>query len=128
MRDLVLIVDDDESGRETIAMILEEEGYAVVSADSAADALEILRDLPVPAVILLDLWMPGMTGHQFLASLRSDPRFVRTPVILLSAERSSPMDDRRVVACLQKPCDLSTLLHAIQGAVTKPEPRTPTEL
>ncbi len=78
----ILIIDDDDSFRETLREILEGEGYPVIEAKSAPDALGFLsqRDF---SMILCDVVMPGMDGREFLKTIKE--RGIRTPVIMMSA-------------------------------------------
>src|SRR5690349_16993945 len=84
----VLVVDDDADIRETVSLILEDEGYEVQSAQDGAAALGVLRAGPLPDVILLDLMMPVMNGWQFREQQTRDPRLAAIPVVVLSADSS----------------------------------------
>jgi CheY-like chemotaxis protein len=110
----VLIVDDDEDLRGTLAGILEEEGHDVEEASDGAEALAYLRRTrALPDVILLDLMMPGMNGWQFREAQRRDPRLAPIPVVVLTASRTlhlNPIDAARIV---YKPLDLDDLLDAV---------------
>ena len=71
----ILVVDDNEALRENIAEALELEGYAVTAVGSGARALETLASEPLPAVVLIDVRMPGMSGTELVGRLRdSDGR------------------------------------------------------
>ncbi len=59
----VLIVDDEEGIRESLAGIFEDEGYVVLTAGSGEETLRVLKDQS-PDVILLDVWLKGMDGIQ----------------------------------------------------------------
>jgi two-component system, NtrC family, nitrogen regulation response regulator NtrX len=65
----ILIVDDEKNIRRTVRMVLEGEGYAVEEAGSGEEALARLPDI-APDVLLLDVQLPGMSGHEVLESLR----------------------------------------------------------
>lgn len=84
---MVLVVDDDSGIRETLAEVLHDEGYDVVTAMHGRDALDKLRaDGRQPCVILLDLMMPVMTGGQFYAEQQKDPKLASIPVVIISAD------------------------------------------
>jgi putative two-component system response regulator len=85
---LVLIVDDEYAGRETLQSILEGEGYQLEMAENGMQALEKAKEL-LPDVILLDVMMPGMTGYEVCQRVRSDPEIAEIPIIVLTA-----LDDR----------------------------------
>ena len=88
MSSTVLIVDDEESGRQTVESVLEGEGYNIAMAENGFQAIEKARSL-LPDVILLDVMMPGMTGFEVCQRIRSDPQLAEIPIILLTA-----LDDR----------------------------------
>jgi CheY-like chemotaxis protein len=84
---LVLIVEDEEPLREAACLKLVQAGYETLSAGTAEAALTILEKR-VPAIIWLDLLMPGMGGFQFLEKLRGDDRWRNIPVIVVSVSGS----------------------------------------
>src|SRR5512141_196792 len=88
MSSTVLIVDDEEAGRETLESILEGEGYNIITAENGPQAIEKAKTY-FPDVILLDVMMPGMTGFEVCERIRSDPQVAEIPIIILTA-----LDDR----------------------------------
>src|SRR5687768_1316558 len=101
----VLIVDDDDCGRETLGRILEVGGYRVARAATGSEALWQMREAGRPGLIVLDLLMPGLSGWEFIARQQRDPGLADIPVIVVSAEDASRLGDRRpgVVEQFQKP-------------------------
>ena len=83
----ILIVDDDLDFQDALATLLQSKGYVVSSADNGAKALQQLRESDPPGLILLDLMMPVMDGHEFLAHRNSDPVLSDVPVVVLTAGR-----------------------------------------
>lgn len=85
---VVFVVDDDPSIRETLADLLAEEGYHVVTAMNGAEALDKLRtpSQARPCVILLDLMMPFMNGQQFYAEQQRDAQLASIPIVVISAD------------------------------------------
>jgi CheY-like chemotaxis protein len=85
---VVLVVDDDPGIREALADLLGEEGYQVVTAMNGVEALDKLREPSQarPCVILLDLMMPFMNGHQFFAEQQQDRTLASIPIVLISAD------------------------------------------
>lgn len=84
---VVLVVDDDAGIRESLADVLRDEGYQVVTAVDGQDALSKLREhRPMPCLILLDLMMPVMSGPQFYAEQQRDPALASIPVVIISAD------------------------------------------
>jgi len=127
MRD-VLIIDDDAAVLEMMTCVLEDEGYQVVAASSAWAALEYLRSArrsgTPPALILLDLAMPGMNGAQFISALRAEQEIQAPPIVIITASRPSPPpDDWGIATTLTKPFDIDDLLaiaHRFAGATGSP--------
>ena len=81
----ILIVEDDEAIRESLADMLRDEGFTVASAENGLEALGYLESHGAPCVIVLDLMMPVMSGPQFREKQLADPRFASIPVIVMSA-------------------------------------------
>lgn len=78
----ILVIDDDDSLRDTIALMLEQEGFRVQLAADGREGYERCLTLR-PDLILVDLRLPGMTGVEICRQLRADK--VQTPIIVLSA-------------------------------------------
>jgi DNA-binding NtrC family response regulator len=81
----VLIIDDERSILDTVQVLLRGEGFDVVTAQSARDALQRISDI-APDIVLTDIRMPGVTGLEVLASMRAHDAEV--PVILMTAQAS----------------------------------------
>jgi CheY-like chemotaxis protein len=111
----VLIVDDDLDIRDSLAEVLEIEGYRVAKAKNGREALRMLQTGQRPAVILLDLMMPVMNGWQFRAAQASDPTIATIPVVVLTADSNAREKAAEIgaQAFLRKPLDLRTLLDTI---------------
>jgi CheY-like chemotaxis protein len=107
----ILVVDDERDIRDAIAELLEDEGYEVQGAADGAEALAKARDFH-PAVVLLDLMMPGMNGWEFRSRQRGDPELSAIPVIVVSALGKVPGVD--AAGYLQKPFELEDLLSAVR--------------
>lgn len=83
-----MVVDDLVDHRELLSQVLVDLGYTVDTVGDAQTALEVIRHGPRPRLVLVDLWMPGMRGNDFLTALRadSDPEFRRIPVVIMTAD------------------------------------------
>jgi CheY-like chemotaxis protein len=92
----LLVVDDDAANREMLARRLERLGHTVRLAAHGREALECLRRQPFD-LVLLDLQMPGMSGHEVLARIKADPALRSVPVVVLSASD----DSLRVAQCIE---------------------------
>jgi CheY-like chemotaxis protein len=113
---LLLIVDDDPAIRETLADLLHDEGYVVMTAVNGKDALTRLRaGGSRPCVILLDLMMPVMSGPEFYDEMRNDPALADIPVVVISADGNA----RRTVKAMgsefiPKPVKFDTVLDVVE--------------
>ena len=107
---------DDRDLAEALGEALRDAGYSVVSAPQGAAALEALRGSnPLPDLILLDLMMPVMDGHEFVAELRKDPRLSPIPVVLLTADGRVHQEvvALKAVAGLRKPVRFEVLIAMV---------------
>lgn len=111
---LVLVVDDDELVRESLAAALEGRGFQVRACEDAKQALARLRGGFMPDVILLDLAMPGMSGWEFRLAQKSDPRWCSIPVVAVSADTSAQAAAMDVDAFVPKPVSHSELLQTVE--------------
>src|SRR5689334_6892888 len=80
----VLIVDDNESNLRLMEAVLDAEGYVVKSAMDAEEALALLQTWR-PALILMDIQLPGIDGLELTRRLKNDPRFSRIVIVALTA-------------------------------------------
>jgi two-component system, chemotaxis family, chemotaxis protein CheY len=86
----VLIVDDSPTMRSMVQRALTEGGYRVVAASCPTEALQCLRGETVQA-ILSDVNMPEMDGINFVRRVREDPRYARTPILMVTTENGAEM-------------------------------------
>jgi two-component system response regulator MprA len=115
----ILVVDDDESLRQTLTRVLEYEGYFVEHACDGEDALARIN-ANQPDLILLDVLMPKMNGRQLLEKLRRDGGTARIPILVMTAingieaNRTMALD---AIDIVEKPFDLDELLNKIALAL-----------
>jgi CheY-like chemotaxis protein len=116
---LVLVVEDDDAVRDVLIEALVEEMHLEVAvATNGAEALAMLRTLR-PAMILLDIGMPEMSGLDVLARLQDDPAVSTIPVVSMTALSGSAAERQAAleagsVAILDKPFDLQELIDTVQ--------------
>jgi DNA-binding response OmpR family regulator len=82
---LALVADDDPDVRELVTFKLEQAGFRVLAVNDGVHALEAIAAEP-PAVALIDVMMPGLSGIDVVRELRRDPATRSLPVILLTAK------------------------------------------
>ncbi|MBM4146059.1 MAG: sigma-54-dependent Fis family transcriptional regulator [Nitrospira sp.] len=116
----VLIVDDEEGIRESLAGIFEDEGYVVLTAGSGEETLKVLKDQS-PDVILLDVWLKGMDGIQTLKEIKD--RKPDLPVIMISGHGNIELAVKATRTgaydFLEKPLSLERVLLAARRALEK---------
>jgi len=111
----ILLVEDDADIAGAMAAILEDEGYCVVHATDGEEALRALREGLSPCLIVLDLFMPGMSGIEFRRIQQHDPSTAQVPVIVVSgvADMRKEIQAMGVARCFRKPVDVAALLGAV---------------
>src|SRR5215467_2651252 len=111
----ILVIEDDDSIRETLQEALAMEGYEVLLAANGKEALDIIHDGARPGLALLDLMMPVMDGWHFLEELD-----VHMPIVVVSAyvhgakTMTAAALLRRPVGFMTKPINLDTLLEVVR--------------
>lgn len=108
----ILYVEDNPENRLLIRRILQAEGYTIVEAASAYEALETVKKLS-PDLILMDINLPEMDGYTLTARLKAFPQLSHVPIIALTANVMRGDRERTLEAgCdgyIQKPIDVDTL-------------------
>jgi CheY-like chemotaxis protein len=111
----VLVVDDDADIRELLDELLSSEGFEVLAAANGRVGLGLLERWH-PAVVVLDLMMPVMSGWEFRNEQKLRVDVAGIPVIVITATTTPDVDADRI---LQKPFDIDTLLatvHELAGS------------
>ncbi len=119
----VLVVDDDPNIRRMMMAALRREGYAFFEAANGREALDIMRR-EHPAVVVLDLMMPVVSGWDVLKERADDPDLLSIPVIIISANRGPELAtamDKGICAFLPKPFDISALSALVRSCVQGPD-------
>jgi len=120
---VVMVVDDSITVRKVTTRLLEREGYRVLTARDGVDALEQLKNVERPAVMLIDIEMPRMDGFDLTRNVRGDPKTMDIPIIVISS-RSAPKHRSRaaelgVNVYLGKPYEEADLLQQIASFVRR---------
>jgi two-component system nitrogen regulation response regulator NtrX len=130
MTTTILIVDDEKNIRRTVRMVLEGEGLSVDEASSGEEALARLPDI-APDVILLDVQLPGVSGHEVMASLakarsqdEEGARSLPEPVVIMISGHGTLADAVRATKAgaydfLEKPLDRERLMVTVRNALER---------
>lgn len=121
----ILVVDDEIDIVNLVVDVLQDEGYHVRSAPNGATALEAIVQQP-PAMILMDMYMPQMTGMMLIEHLQQQGVH-NIPVVLMTASprAAEQFIGSRSVDYLAKPFDIDQLLDCVARYMTTPETSTP---
>lgn len=137
-RPLILVADDDRFFRERTAAALQDWGCDVEAIGSGSELLRRLERAPRPALLVIDVFMPGAGGHEVLTRLRETPAWSVVPTIVMSAVREDPAIEselKRLGARAFIPktsTDLDTLVEVVRQHASPPTlvrrtaPRVPT--
>jgi two-component system cell cycle response regulator DivK len=120
---IVLYVEDNPDNRLLVRRILQADGFDVLEASSAAQALELLN-LQTPDLILMDINMPDLDGYTLTTQLKTDPNFERVPIVALTANVMKGDRERSLEAgCdgyIQKPIDVDRLPSQVSSFLVHP--------
>lgn len=117
----VLLIEDEPHIAEAIRYVLSRDGWQVASHGDGGDAIEVIRRSR-PDVLVLDVMLPGRSGHEILADLRRDPALSDLPVLVLSARGLLHMPEgaTRVMA---KPFANAEVVLAVRAIASAREAR-----
>ncbi len=120
----VLIVDDEKTIRETLKEILEEEGYQVFIEEVGSRVLERIKEVK-PDLIILDLFLPGISGMEVLKRLNEEGLTDEIPVVIVSGHGTveTAVKAMKLKACdfIEKPIKYDKFLNAVEEALSRRE-------
>lgn len=112
-RPAVLIVEDDRDVALTINDVVEDSGYRALCAANGREALSLL-EAEVPALMLIDLFMPEMNGVELLKVIKKSPKLASIPRVIMTAANDQMIGVREDVTVLYKPVDFDALTRLLQ--------------
>ena len=116
---LIMVVDDEAAILEMLSLVLQDEGYEVVTASNGQEGLKCLEQVQ-PALVVCDVMMPGIDGPELCRRMQADQRLRSIPVMLMSAVRAaSHLKECPCAALLDKPFEIEEIL-AIIARLVKP--------
>jgi CheY-like chemotaxis protein len=122
---LLLLVDDDQHGREGWAEFFSQSGYRIAQASDGDEALRKINDR-APDIILVDLGIPRLNGWELTRRVKTDPRWTRISVIVLSGlDYPDALERATAAGCdafASKPCEPLRLLAIVRGLLARRVP------
>ena len=112
----ILVIEDQALNRKVVRIVLQSEGYQVIEAINADEALTCLEKT-IPALILMDIALPGQSGEELTRQIKVNPDWCEIPIIALTAAAMSGDRERLLKAgCddyLSKPIDTQMFLERV---------------
>jgi CheY-like chemotaxis protein len=111
---LIVVVEDNQDINDLLSLILEEEGYRVISTTDGVTALQMAREHH-PALITLDLGLPGRDGWAIARDLQEDPATEDIPILVISAhtrDLEAPLR-RRAARVISKPFYIAQVINDV---------------
>jgi len=116
--ELILIVEDNERNRKLVRDVLQFRGYQTIEAETGEDALRLARERR-PALVLMDIQLPGIDGYEATRQIKAKPALSATPLIVVTSYALSG-DDAKAFAAgadgyVSKPFSPRALLAKVRG-------------
>ncbi len=118
--ELVLVIEDNHMNAKLLRDVLQAQGYEVAESTNAEEGLELAR-ARLPALILMDIQLPGMNGDQALRELKRDPSTAAIPVIAVTAS-VMPMERNQILEAgfdgfQGKPISVKELINEVTSLI-----------
>jgi two-component system, cell cycle response regulator DivK len=126
--ELILVVEDNEKNRKLVRDLLTVKGYRVLEVETGEDGVRIAREQR-PALVLMDIQLPGIDGIEALRQLRADPDTTSIPVVAVTA--SAMNRDRQTILAAgfdgyqAKPISVRPFLDAVREVLDRPPRSAP---
>jgi two-component system cell cycle response regulator DivK len=126
--ELILVVEDNEKNRKLVRDLLTVKGFMVLETDTGEEALRLAR-ARLPALVLMDIQLPGIDGIETLRRLRADPATAAIPIVAVTA--SAMMHDRQKILAAgfdgyqAKPISLRPFLELVREVLDRPPRSAP---
>ena len=121
--ELILIVEDNEKNRRLVRDVLQFKGYQTIESETGEEGVELARTRQ-PALVLMDIQLPGIDGITALKQLRGDPATRAIRVMAVTA--SAMTQDRQTIIAAgfdgyqSKPINVKAFLEAVQEMLARP--------
>jgi two-component system cell cycle response regulator DivK len=120
--ELILVVEDNDKNRKLVRDLLTVKGYRLLEAERGEDGLRLARE-QLPALVLMDIQLPGIDGIETLRQLRADPATAAIPVIAVTASAMT-QDRQKILAAgfdgyQSKPISVRPFLEAVRAVLDR---------
>ena len=120
--ELILIVEDNDKNRKLVRDALQFKGYRTIEAETGEDGVRLAREQR-PALVLMDIQLPGIDGIETLRRLRADPVTAAIPVVAVTASAMT-QDRQKILAAgfdgyQSKPISVRPFLAAVREALDR---------
>lgn len=120
---VILVIDDELETIELVEAAFKRKGCLVLGALNGHEGLRLARE-HCPAIVLIDLMLPGLSGFEICCHLRDDPSTTHIPRVILSA-RDSQADQAEALTAgadryMVKPVGMKTLIGLVEGLIGRP--------
>jgi two-component system cell cycle response regulator DivK len=126
--ELILVVEDNEKNRKLVRDVLAVKGYRLLETETGEDGLRLAREQH-PALILMDIQLPGIDGIETLRRLRADPATATIPVVAVTASAMTQDRQKIMVAGFDgyqaKPISIRPFLDLVREVLDRPSPSAP---
>jgi CheY-like chemotaxis protein len=117
MKPEILVIEDNEQNRYLVTFILEKHGYRVAQARDGREGIELAEQVK-PALILLDIQLPGMDGYTVARELRNNPAFDEVPIVAVTSYAMAG-DREQILAAgcngyIEKPINPETFMDKVE--------------
>ena len=120
--ELILIIEDDPNSRKLVRDVLQVKGYQTIESETAEEGIRLAQEKH-PALILMDIQLPGISGIEALKVLRADSKTQSIPVIAVTAsimnQQQSLITDAGFDAFEGKPISVAMLLKKVRGLLDR---------
>ncbi len=120
--ELILVIDDEVETIELLSTALGRRGYEVISAIDGEEGLQLIRKRK-PALLLLDLMMPRLSGYEVCSQLRADPQTADLLILVLSASGTIAAEKDALAAganrFVLKPVSLKVLMNVVESMLNE---------
>ena len=117
MRPRVLVIEDNEQNMYLVTFLLEKNGYDIVAARDGREGIKLATEVS-PALILLDIQLPGMDGYEVAGALRNIPELRDVPIVAVTSYAMVGDRERALAAgCtgyIEKPINPDTFIHDVE--------------